>query len=442
MKNDIFENMSVPKAYMTLAVPVVLSMMVSLVYNMVDTYFIAMTGNTDLVAGISLTAPVFMLMIAFGDIWGLGGSSLISRLLGEKKYEEARKISSFAFWAAIAFGVFVSVTMLLLRTQILKVLGADAATWKYAGDYYTWIVIGATSIILGLVPSNILRTEGLAGAAMVGSILGSVVNIVLDPICIFSLNLGAAGAAIATVVGNVVADAYYVYVILKKSERLSVSLSDLNIPKGAFTGILTIGIPASITNIMQSCMMIITNNYLLAYGNDKIAAMGIALKVNTISILVLVGFAFGGQPLIGYCYGAKNRERLTQAMRFAYTLEASISVAFTAVMIIFAPQIIRVFMDDPSIVENGALMLRCLQSSLIFMSVVMVSTCICQSFGKALGAFVLSISRQGVVYVIVIILLSGIFGYLGILCSQAVADVITAVIAVIIVRRFDIGNMG
>ncbi|MBO5175754.1 MAG: MATE family efflux transporter [Eubacterium sp.] len=435
MENELFERASVPKAYMKLALPVVLSMMVSLVYNMVDTYFIALTGKQELVAGVSLAAPIFTLMIAFGDIFGLGGSSLISRLFGEKREEEAKRASAFCLWAAIGFGIFVTIVLLIFRTPILKLLGTDAATFEYAGEYYTWIAVGAASIILGLVPSNILRTEGLATQAMAGSILGSIVNIILDPVFIFGLGQGAAGAAMATVIGNVIADVYYIYVMSKKAKRLSVSLKEIKIPGTMIRDILVIGIPASITNLMQSIMIMITNHYLIAYGTDKVAAMGIALKANMISAFILVGFAFGGQPLVGYNYGAKNQKRLKEILRFAYLFEAGLALVFTILISIFAPFIIKIFMNQSDIITNGAMMLRFQQLGMVFMAITLVSTCVCQSVGSAAGAFVLSISRQGVIYAILLIVLKSVFGYTGILATQACADVVTALIAIGIIRK-------
>ena len=435
MENELFEKTSVPKAYMKLALPVVLSMMVSLVYNMVDTYFIALTGVQELVAGVSLVVPIFTMMIAFGDIFGLGGSSVISRLCGEKREADAKRASAFCVWASVLFGVFVTVILLLFRSQILGILGADETTWQYAGDYYTWIVLGAVFIIFGLVPSNILRTEGLATQAMTGSILGSIVNIILDPVFIFGLKQGAAGAAIAPVLGNVIADIYYVYAIRKKAKRLSVALTDVKIPGVMIRDIFTIGIPASITNLMQSFMVMMTNHFLLSYGTDKIAAMGIALKANMITTLILVGFAFGGQPLIGYKYGSGNQKRLKEILKFSYLFEMGLGLVFTVIMSAFAPMIISIFMNDPEIVNNGAMMLRFQQLGMTFMAVTLVSTCVCQSVGNALGAFTLSLSRQGVLYVIALLILSRIFGYTGVLVSQACADVVTAVIAVGIVRK-------
>lgn len=435
MQNELFESASVPKAYMKLALPVVLSMMVSLVYNMVDTYFIALTGKQELVAGVSLAAPIFTLIIAFGDIFGLGGSSLISRLFGEKREEEAKRASAFCLWAAIGFGIFVTIVLLVFRTPILKLLGTDAATFEYAGEYYTWIAVGAASIILGLVPSNILRTEGLAMQAMAGSILGSIVNIILDPVFIFGLGQGAAGAAMATVIGNVIADVYYIYVMNKKAKRLSVSLKEIKIPGTMIRDILVIGIPASITNLMQSIMIMITNHYLIAYGTDKVAAMGIALKANMISAFILVGFAFGGQPLVGYNYGARNKKRLKEILRFAYLFEAGLALVFTISISVFAPAIIKIFMNQSDIITNGAMMLRFQQLGMVFMAVTLVSTCVCQSVGSAAGAFALSISRQGVLYAISLMVLNAIFGYTGIIATQACADVLTAVIALAIIRK-------
>lgn len=442
MQNEIFETMPVPKAYIKLALPVVLSMIVSLVYNMVDTYFIALTGVQELVAGVSLVAPMFTLMIAFGDIFGLGGSSVISRLLGEKKDNEAKKTCTFCIWVSLVFGIYISLILLVFKAPILELLGVTKATYEYSNAYYTWIAIGAVSIIFSMVPSNILRTEGLAVQSMAGSIIGSIVNIIFDPIFIFGLNQGAAGAAMATILGNIIADIYYVYAVIKKSKRLTCSPSHMKITGRRVKDILMIGIPASITNIMQTFMMVMTNNFLLPYGTDKVAAMGIALKVNMITALVLVGFAFGGQPLVGYNYGAQNKKRLKKILKFANLFEMGLGLLFTIIMCIFAPQIIKVFMDKPDIITNGAMMLRCQQIGMTFMSVTLISTCVCQAVGNAGGAFVLSISRQGVIYVLALLVMSNIFGYTGVLISQACSDVVTALIAISIMLKImkKIGN--
>ncbi len=440
-ENILFEKTAVPKAYMTLALPVVLSMLVSLVYNMIDTWFIALTGNADLVAGVSLAAPIFTMLIAFGDIFGLGGSSLISRLMGEKKDREVRQVSAFCFWSAIIFGLAVTVVLLIFRNPILQLLGADETTVQYAGAYYTWISAGAVCVILELVPSNILRTEGLSRHTMIGSVTGTIVNIILDPIFIFTLHLGAAGAAIATVLAHVVTIIYYIYAMRTFSKKLSYSVRDIRIDgkmpsMQTVRWILAIGIPASVTNLMQSFMMMITNKALLPYGTNQIAAMGIAMKANMISSMALVGFAFGGQPLVGYNYGSGNAKRLKEVLRFAYSFITILAAALSILVMVLAPFIIRLFMDDPEIVATGARMLRFQQIGMVFMAVCLASICVCQSVGNAFGALILSISRQGLIYAAVLVILSHTIGYTGILISQAVSDTLTAVLAVLLMLRF------
>ncbi len=430
MENELFEKTPVHKAYFALALPVVFSMAISVIYNMVDTYFIAGTGNTMLVAGVSICAPVFTFLVALGDIFGLGGSSLISRLFGEKRDEEGKYVSAFCFYAALVMGVVVTAVMLLFQKSILTMLGADADTYQYAADYYKWLVLGAPLIILSFSPSNILRTEGHAKASMVGNVMGSVVNIILDPIFIFGLGMGAAGAAIATVLGNVATDGFYLWFLRNKSKKLSVVLKDARIERAFIMQILVIGIPASITNLMQSLGIALTNRYLLLYGSDKVAAMGIAMKVNLIAVLIMVGFAFGGQPLIGYNYGAKNYKRLKKALRFAYLFEVAIAGILTAVICLLAPVLIRSFMKEEQIVAMGTQMLRYQQIGMVFIAVVLVSTSTFQAAGKAFGAFALSVSRQGVLFAVVIYCANRLCGYTGVLASQAISDFLTAVLAV------------
>lgn len=429
MENELFEHAPVPKAYFTMALPVVMGMVVNLVYNIVDTFFIARTQNAQLVAGVSLCAPIFTLMIALGDIFGLGGSSLISRLFGEKKDEEGKRASGFCFYAAILCGVLVTILLLLLKTPVLHLLGATDETIWYAGQYYQYLALGAPFIIVALTPSNLIRTEGLALQSMAATILGAVVNIILDPVFIFGLNMGAGGAAIATVIGNAASVVLLVYFVRTKSRKLTVSPKNIKISGAAVVSILAIGIPASVTNIMQSFGIALTNRFLAGYGTEKVAAMGIAMKVNMIVVLVMVGFAFGAQPLLGYNYGAGNKKRLKEFIRFDLMVEIGFAVICALVLALLAPQFVRLFMKDESIVQSGSLMLRCLLISSPMIAVVLVFTTLFQAEGKALSALILSISRQGVIFACCIVVLKMLLGYMGVICAQAVSDVITGVIA-------------
>lgn len=434
MNNELFEKMPIPKAYMKLSLPVLASCVLTLVYNMVDMFFVAKTGDTNLVAGVSLCGPVFTALIAFGDVFGLGSSSVISRLFGQGRQDDGRRLSIFAFLGGIVFGIVMAILLLAVKGPMLSLLGANKETIGFATDYYSWIALGAPFIIFALVPSNLLRTEGLANEAMIGSVTGSIVNMILDPVFIFGLGMGAGGAAVATVIGNICSDIWYLYVILRRSKLLSINPKGFFISKKEVASILGIGIPSSITNIMQSIGLMLLNRFLLPYGNDKIAAMGIVSRVTMIVVMVMVAFSFGGQPLYGYLYGAKNRERMRKTLRFAYTLICSIALVLSVILSALAPYMISIFMKDPAVIDTGTPMLRIILVGMVFIGIVMVTTCVFQSTGKAAGALALSAGRQGYIYATVIFTASHFFGYYGVLWAQPISDMITAVLAILLFK--------
>lgn len=434
--NELFEHASIKKAYFTLALPVVLSMAVTLIYNMVDTFFVAKTGNPDLVAGVSQGAPIFTLMIALGDIFGLGGSSVISRLFGERQDKLARFVSGYCFYAPIICGIIVTAIMVIFQTPILHLLGASPSTWKYAREYYLVIAWGAAFVIFGLSPTNILRTEGLAVQSMIASMVGTGINIVLNPIFIFTCGLGAAGSALATVTSSVIADILMIHYLHTKSKKLTTSIHETKISGRLQWEIYAIGIPASVTNIMVTFATAMTNRYLIHYGADSVAAMGIALKANSIIVMIMVGFAFGAQPLIGYAYGARDQQRFNAIVKFDLTVVATLNIVLTILLLIFAPAIIRFFMNDPRIVSEGALMLRWLSSSTTLAGIILVFTTMFQSMGKATPAFWLSFCRQGLIFGVTISVLAKLFGYTGILAAQAAADTLTFILALIFYRCY------
>lgn len=257
-------------------------------------------------------------------------------------------------------------------------------------------------------------------------------NIVLDPIFISGLGWGAAGAAIATVIGYLVSDIFFAVIVVKRSGILSMALRELRVPAASIGQILGIGVPAAIVNLMQSLSVVLVNQFLLPYGNDKIAAMGIVMKVSMIALLLLTGLAFGGQPLFGYYYGAGDRERLSRLFRFCLLFISAVALVLTAAIYLAAPRLIRCFMDNPGIVSDGTVMLRWQVISMVFVGLVLLMTIIFQSTGKVIGSFVLSISRQGVIFLAVLVLAYHSAGYMGIVASQAIADTVTAFIALLL----------
>ena len=436
MENELFESAPIPRAYMKMALPVVMGMIVTLIYNLVDTYFIALTGNTNLIAGISLCAPLFTLLLAIGDIFGIGGSSVISRILGSHKVDDARKKSVLCFYSSIMTGVVFTIFMLIFRRQVLEILGTTQETFLYADQYYFPLMLGSTLIIFSLVPSNILRAEGMAFESMIGSIIGTVINIILDPIFIFALGLGAAGAAIATVIGYIFTCSFFVYVICKKSKVLSLDISLLDINPRDIGSVLAIGLPSSITNLMQTIGITMTNRFLKPYGDENIAVMGIVLKIVNIALLVIVGLAFGGQPLIGYNYGAKLKNRLKKILGFGFLVTGGTGLFFLIFLSIFAKWIISKFLSDPAMIEKGVMMLKMQLLGIPFMGICLIVICTFQSTGKAAGAFILSACRQGIVFLPVMIIMTRIMGLTGVISAQFAADLFTTVVAFVLFRIF------
>lgn len=426
---SFFDTKHLYRSYFKMALPVVLGLAVTLVYNLADTFFIAQTNDTNLIAGVSLCAPVFTTLMAFGNIYGQGGSSLISRMLGQNNLEGTARISSFSFYIAIATGAVLAVVMTLFRAPLLTLLGANAETLGYAQSYYTVLTLCAPIIVLSFIHSNLVRCEGLANESMVGTILGAVVNIILDPILISGLGMGALGAAVATVIGYLCSVVYFLWVLRKKSRCLSVRLSQCRVSANELRQILGVGVTAALSNLMQSLTVIVINQFLLAYGNDKIAAMGIVLKVNMIAQLILTGFAFGGVPMYGYLYGAKQQDTLKKLLRFCLLFLCGLSLVLTAFLCLAATPLMQLFVQDSALVATGAEMLRWQAATAVFAGIILLLTVLFQATGKIVPAFLLSISRQGIVFIVVLVVCVRLFTYNGVIIAQAVADVLSAFLA-------------
>ncbi len=431
---ELFERASIPRAYFKLALPVVLSMVASMIYNLADTFFVSQTQNTNLVAGVALCTPLFSFLIAIGDIFGLGGSSLISRLLGEKAYATGSRVSSFCLYGAVVLGLVTTVVLLGFSRPILHLLGATSATYPYAEQFYRIMAIGAMPIIVSIVPGNLIRTEGFATQSMIGTMVGTVITIILDPLLIFPMGLGAAGAALATVIGYTVSAGLLVYLTKRYCQVISIDIKLSRIDSQLIRQVLFIGIPGSITNLMQAFGTAVLNRYLVDYGATRVAAMGIVLKVYMIIMLVMVGFAFGAQPLIGYTFGAKNQKRFKQILRFDLMVEVVYALVFAVILMIFAPQIIGLFLHNPAVISAGTYMLRVFLATTPFVGAVLVYTTVFQSTGKASGAFIMSIARQGIVFYLMIVLGAHFLGYHGIIWAQPAADVLTCLIGWLLAR--------
>ena len=428
----IFDTNHLVRTYFKLALPVVFSMVVTLVYNLADTYFIAQTNDALLVAGVSLCAPLFTMLMAIGNIFGQGGSSLIARLLGGGEKGSARRVSAFCFYLSILTGVVIAVPMLLLRQPILALLGASDKTITHAEAYYAVIVAGAPLLILSFIHTNLMRSEGMSTLSMVGTVSGSLLNIALDPIFISVLGWGARGAALATVMGYVLTDVLCLIFVMKKSDALSVDIRMARVTGPELGQILSVGTTAAITNIATSVCVVFMNQFLLPYGDEKIAALGIVLKVSMVVQLILVGFSFGGVPLFGYLFGAGERGRLKKLLRFCTAFLCALALAESVAVFLLAGSLMGVFIDNAAIISDGAVMLRWQIAGMVCCAVVLLYTCLFQACGKALQALALSLSRQGVIFVLVFVVATRLAGYEGFLVAQPAADLISAALALVL----------
>ena len=437
-KNAVFESMPVPRAVATLAIPTVLSMLVTVIYNMADTYFVGQTGDPNQVAAVSLTMPIFMVLMAIGNMFGIGGSSYISRLLGEGQKKKVKNVSSFCFYGCIGTGIIMIVVFLLGMDWLLKLIGASQNTFAYAKSYLTYIAIGAPFVIISNAFSNIVRGEGAAKVAMIGMMLGTIVNIILDPIMILSMGMGVSGAALATIIGNIASTVFYIMYFLRGKSSLSISPKEFRI-NGIAKGVLSTGIPATINNILMSLANIMLNNFLVIYGDIPVAAMGVALKANMLVIMLQLGLAMGIQPLVGYNYGSGNYKRMKSVMKFSIGCTFIIGSVLTLIYYFGARQIISMFISDNAVIENGVSMLRALMVSGPVIGILFVFMFTMQAMGKALPSLILSLSRQGVVFLPVLFIANKLFKLDGIIFAQPIADstsvLISAFIFFIISKR-------
>lgn len=423
-----------------MAVPTMISMLVVVIYNMADTFFIGQTGDPMQVAAVSLATPVFMVFMALGNLFGIGGSSAISRALGEKKLERARQISSFCCYGSLGLGIIMAILFLAGMDVILKMIGASENTIDYARNYLSYIAFGGPFIMFGTAFGNILRGEGASKESMIGNMIGTITNIVLDPIMILVFNWGVAGAAVATVIGNMAASAFYLQYFLRKKSSLSIRLKDFRMGERIALSVASIGIPASLNNILMSCANIVLNHVLASYGDTPVAAMGVAMKANMLVVLLQIGLCAGIQPLIGYNYGARNKARLMKVFWFTGACAVIMGTLLTVFMVIAREGIIQAFINDDAVIDYGIQMVIALQLSGPVIGILFLCINVLQGMGKALPSLILTICRQGLVFIPLVFLLNQMFGLEGVIYAQPTADFVSIVLASLlcmkIIRKF------
>ena len=424
----MFQNMSVSKAVIKNVIPAMIAMLMVLIYNLADTFFIGQTHDAYQIAAVSLATPVFLIFMSVGNIFGIGGTSVISRALGEGQQQYAKKVCSFCMWICIIVGILMTFLFLIFINNILKWIGASEYTWDFARNYLMIVSCSGVFVLISSCFSNILRAEGQATKAMTGQIIGNLINIVLDPIMILVLDWNITGAAIATVIGNIFAAMYYIAYFLKGKSSLSIKIKYFTLNKKVCSNVLAIGIPASLGSMLMSVSQMIMNGMMSEYGDMALAGIGVAMKVTMITSMISMGIGQGVQPLLGYCVGAKQWQRYQKIIKFSLCFAFVVGAIMTLLCYIFTNQIIRVFLTEQYAFDYAVHFAKILLTTSTLFGVFYVLINALQATGAAVSSCIGNISRQCIIYIPMLFLLKTSIGITGLVWAQPVADILSFII--------------
>jgi putative MATE family efflux protein len=429
---ELLETAPVAKSIIKLALPMMLSMLAQMIYNLTDTFFIGQTGNPNMVAGISLAMPLFMISQGVGNIFSIGASSYISRLLGAKRGGDAKKTSAVSFYTTLVIGLVITLLLVLFKAPILRIIGTSDVTFVYANSYFSIIAVLIVFPVVSIALSGQIRSEGATTQAMQGMLIGIVINIILDPIFILGFKRGVAGAAWATNIGTMASVIYYTIHLLSKNTMLSISIKDFKPSRIIYFEVLKIGVPSALTNIAMTFAMVISNIIIAGYGDFAIAGSGVNMRVVSMSFMLILALAMGYQPFAGYNYGAKNYKRLREGLKITLIYTTALSLFFLAVFLLFGEALIRLFINDAQTVTAGTKMLHAFVWGLPFMGLQITVMVTFQATGKALMSTIINLGRQFLFYLPLLFILNHYFHFEGFMYAQPAADILTSVIAIIL----------
>ncbi len=433
---DILKNEKISKAVNKMAAPAIVGMLIMAIYNVVDSIFISWIGPHE-IGAIQVVLPIMLISSAVGLSLGIGGGTYVSRLIGQNNLEESNKVASVSFFTGLIVGTLLVISSLLFLDPILELFGSDENTHNLANIYGTYIVIGFTFTVLNMVMNNMLRSEGSAKFSMIGMGVGSIFNIILDPILIFGLDMGIAGAAIATTVSQGVTTLILFSMYFRKKSIIKISLAYFKPTIEIYKQILLIGIPTFFRQMLVSISLGLLNNAATEYGGtDLLNATSIAVKVTMIPNYIIFGFGQGFQPVAGYNVGAKNKERVRESLRYTLKVSVVIMIAFFIIINVFNDQIFDIFKASDSVREYGKDMMFWYLFGFIFLGISNTISTFYQALGKGGEALLLSVSRQGLFFIPLIVILPMTIGLQGVIISQAISDVLTCILCVSLVIPF------
>lgn len=440
VKTELFENMPIPKAVVKLAVPTVLGCLVTMLYNLADTYFVGILNDSIQNAAVTFAAPVLLAFNAVNNLFGVGASSMMSRALGTKDHETVYRSSAFGFYSALVCGILFAFFCTVLKGPLLALLGTTPENAAQTGSYLFWTVTcGAVPAILNVVMGYLVRSEGAALHASIGTMSGCLLNIALDPVFIlpWGLNMGAAGAGCATFISNCAACLYFFVLLYIKRGCTFVCIHPkyFGFRKAIVAGVCGVGIPAAIQNLLNVTGMTVLNNFTAAFSSDAVAAMGISQKINMIPMYVAMGLSQGIMPLISYNFAAGNYERMKKTLLFSAKLTVGFLSAAALGYYIGAEKLIALFMKKEIIIEYGSRFLRGMCLATPFLATDFLAVGVFQACGMGRKSLVFAILRKIVLEIPALYLLNELFPLYGLAYAQTAAEFILAIAAVAVLLR-------
>lgn len=435
----IFEKAPVPRAVASLALPTVVSQLITIIYNLADTFFVGRLGDETMVAAVTLCLPIYMLLTATANLFGIGGASVMSRALGSGDREYARRASSFAVWGGLIAAAILSLIFGVFREPLLVAFGADGMRLEYATDYLVYtIVAGAVPTVLSSVLAHLVRAQGKSVHAGIGLSLGGLLNVALDPLFVFDwgAGMGVTGAALATLVSNSVSAVYLISVVLLS--RGVVTLVPIKAAFGRRTalGVISIGLPACLMSLMTTCSNLVVNYLMAPYGDAAIAGIGIAKRINMASFAITQGITQGALPLIGYNYASGDRARMRRSVIFMAACAFAFALVCLTISLSFTESLVRAFIDNDKTVTYGTRFLRTICWAVLSASVGFVAVTVFQATGKKFRALLLSVLRKGGLDVPLMFVLDAAFPATGIAMATPIADYTAALIAIVLLTEF------
>lgn len=421
----------IKKAIAHLSIPMMIGMSAGTIYNVINAYFIGLMNDTAMISAITLCLPIFTVLMAFGNMFGVGGGTFITRLVAKNEDEKAKKVAGYTFYASIISGILLGIIAFLSIGPIVKLLGADANTLSYTTQYSTTLFTGGFSIILNFALEQIVRSEGDSKESMYGMFISVIISTILDVLFILILNMHVYGAALSIILANIASSIYYIWYLETKSENLKGFLHFFKLSLKDQTEIYKIGV----SELIQSAFLIVTtlllNNFSIQHGEGVVASFGIALRIVQIPEFFTMGIVLGVMPLIAYNFSNKNLSRLKESIKYSTLFIFVISVLFAGIVYIFRNQVMHAFSSDTSVLQIGSYILVAMLISTIFNGLTALFMTIYQASGEGIATGIMAIS-QGCLYIPVVITLHYFYGLHGLIWSMTITEITTCLIGIVL----------